>query len=1556
MAEVKRTNDPKQDLREKQGSIFKTAAVSAPVAVGGGIGISRLLKSSSHFSQPIQRVNTNRSDAIRRFANRYVNPEHAGVFKEWQLDKLAGFSDNTALSVEHVRSAMTRAAASVDPSGILSSMFDKRLAFAQTGQQAYKDIMEIMRSNSSIYTEKAVRRFIDDTSLLEERATAGLPIEVDPFDFHIKRRKVNLTYGELDPVTRAEVAKMEQLTGTSVKIREVSRTDLPGSAELHLKFTQPGEKQSMFDLRIPREIKGQPGVVSRGATQQSRYLAGQYMVLEGDQLVQSFNHEQWMARRATEELIPQVMAESRTSQRAVNDAVHLFEQRMIEDPEWVATLDRGKHAGLDTYTDLRSQIARLYTRGDDGNLRRLNEFELAKVIEKGGVLPSGQQRMSWNQFQTSMKGKGLSRSAVRTQWEAYKASGGRLPLFPAHSPAQIAKAAASTIDPRASQLVPSAVKVGRRPFQRYRVGFTPTTEALDAMAASEVNQRFAWAADAQGVRTPMLRTAFVSSSLEQKLTPFGVSAEGQFLVSTARANELAVQELGKLDVAAKSSVELGKILGDPEAGYWKLDRTLPKDTFLGYGPDDLPVSLQEDTFVSEARAFKDVGKGEYIRLSTMKTIERPRYAKFFGIKGMGVFTSPDYIGDVLTKGAGVSQYKDKLFRGIDAVVTMDELVKQPSQHYAQMFTALWDFTNQNMQGRKGFSQMVSNFAASPTKTIAQMEAAALGVSAGSFSHEKMIEQMGALARDAKLTPTQMGQTFGALPEAFDGKYLSALGKLSVAEAQEISRGVVVGATQMYFGGRGGSGAGNVGTIEPRMLELLGSQHFGTLGPELQEDIKQRMIAAYPERLKEQGILNRALTSLNEPSSQGTKALSLDEMRRQMRKGILPATENYVRLPGGLGDLYVPGSGDVSQLAAYKTAGGSVVQPDLAMAYKNTLDVAKKYQDRDITIEVLNQEVDKLRSQINSARLATVTGKGGLMRGRLPGSRSLTAVQPTAAEQLGQRVAGISDITANKMFSSMEQLGIYDEKALASMRSRFEAGEKLPGLVMRHPGIGPHSTQASWFQRVEGASDEIMMSRNLRRGVAMRGQLAGQDLSSFAMGAEKALAGDAWAIQRAKTIGAEVLGSPLDLSAFPGAAADVDGDTFNAVFASPKLEESMRSHLTDPEAQALHRQHAIRSQVLKAKAAGNEISLRKAMAGDIYKLGITESGRLGKLSTELQQYRASVMGGGLPKQKEYAALGLLEWLEQGPISGKHIAPGREEAMIYSLSDLQLSLRKQAPTEMADAVRSILSNAKPTAQAALREGFTWAMENPGTGGVTTEFIPGLDIASATEGLVDSRQAAEMAGPGGLSASEMRQMSFGRARMSPQQMMQFSDPRNLGLSPFGDLFHAGAGPGRFAEFAGKALSLSNRLGAAGQKMLAHARPLAIGSAVGLGMATLLSEPPRAMAMGAAAPPTPDLRSGSGGAALTTNIHPSAQVSGMPTAQTMVDHNNTARITSPSSLQSEGYTVNIHGSMAGMTDHKQLTAQLQAAMGRGARVNSVIRDQRSSLTPQKLSSMLQD
>jgi hypothetical protein len=136
----------------------------------------------------------------------------------------------------------------------------------------------------------------------------------------------------------------------------------------------------------------------------------------------------------------------------------------------------------------------------------------------------------------------------------------------------------------------------------------------------------------------------------------------------------------------------------------------------------------------------------------------------------------------------------------------------------------------------------------------------------------------------------------------------------------------------------------------------------------------------------------------------------------------------------------------------------------------------------------------------------------------------------------------------------------------------------------------------------------------------------------------------------------------------------------------------------------------------------------------------------------------------------------------------------------------------------------------------------------------------------------------------------------------------------------------------------------------MIPYAKPLALGTGIAAGLAAVLSEPPRILDPGATVAPQADLSPSGNTENMNTNIHPESNISGEPTAPARIPQ-PPARLAPPAS---PGYRVNVRGMTGNPLNYDSLASQVRQAAGGRARVNSTVRDRRSTLNPQKIAKIL--
>jgi len=1499
------------------GSFFKNALIGAPVIAGAVSSIGKIRSSWSEMIQdaaPSQLSQAN--EVLKNFAEHYSTGEITSEAKEYFSKKIGTVAADTKLTAGQVKEIATRLATSIDPTGHLTSVFSRRLSDAKTGEEALKDISEIFKTHPrSVYMQRTISAFTQDISYLSERVAKGLSINPQGLGAKVSRRRTSLEIGQLDSKLADQFRRMEKITGGTVKLTSKWREDVLGE---QMEAVLSGGKlgSASMKLRIPRTsnahslvtgpFAGMGTTITKGATQQSTYLTGVYGLVDNGMMKESFNHEQYMAWRANEELIPKLISSKRLKQREINTVTRQFESEVIKSGEWLPSLGTGLHEGLDEYIRQNAARVHLFKKGEDG-IVPITPYEYAEAVESGISLPGG----------------------------------GSLKVFPGTSPNQIAKGVASLQNPTtfSKYLIPSAGDFGRRPQQYIRHGFSPSVDALVEMEANTIQKSLSWAAAEGGVKTPLIEAAFVSAKHGQALQGLGVSSEGQLLVSREMNKMRGVEGLSQFEIASK-------VEG------WKTGEMVSKGTLLGYDAQGRPVSLPQNTFLTAATTFEDEQKKQFTKIMGFSESETLDWAKVYGgAKGIAAPTTKRGILDILGR-VGVT---GETVGDVAAVISMEELRKDRGLHFNQMITSLWEFSKTNMESGKHMATLGSNFVNDPTKIIAKMNRVA--IKENIRNDELLIRKLFGIARSSKLSAEQMGRVFGAVPDIYGKGWENIFAdRLNEQELLEINRGVATGRTQLWFAGSGPeTGAGNMATMEPRGFEMLSAPHFGSVGNELKQDIAHRLMSQHPERLYEQKELMSSLSSI---SSLGKRegSLSAASVLESAGENLLPTSGTNMKI-SGLGDIYIPGSTTMNQLSSYQTESKMTVDSPLAHSYRDVIEAANEYEKGNLTKDLMKKELENLTSNIGQAVIGTVTSKGGVLRNRIPGSMALRAVETTAEYNLSTKSVGITGPYAERMFSQMEELGIYAKDDIASMRENFfKKGVPIAGVLERHPMIGPYSSQLVQFQKIEGDRPIAMFNERRVNAIAVKGRLGAAEEEEFSKLATNAFRGGRKSLGKLQEMGAEITSNPLRLSPLVGSAGDTDGDVVSAIFAGPQLTKQIEKELLNPASTQLYEEYILRSQYMKAKAAGaGAANISEAMKGSVFKLGITKGNKLGAISNEMAMYKASVLSGagGLSAKSQMNALGLLEWMEQTPISAKHVATGEEESLLNLLNRMHSSLAKKNVGGLISTVNEVMGAAKETGIGSMHEGITIATDEIKRGTSETRFIPGLDMERGAADIVKSRGAFERSEAGGVTASRLRQI-YGKTgkTLTSEEALRLMSKETMAQSPLSSFVQnfAKAEGSPMAAASERALSSLNKMAAMGKGMLSHAKPLAIGVGVAVGIAMALSDPPRMLPPGANTPPRPNLSSGSGGSNVgPEGLHPNEGVQGRPTVSNFTPSGNTARIAA-----NPGYNVSISGNVSRPTDYEGMSGRMRSVTGSNSRSSTLIRDDRKSLTPQKLSSLI--
>lgn len=1489
----------------KDRSILGKVFIGAPMAIGVGITINDIIKKPTQFKNPIA-SSTAANNLVDALVNNFTDPGRAANKWRYSIDAAVTSANLPPQMVtESWKKALSYSGMSEQSIG---QIIDK--IQGTTTEQVINEISQsIATGKQSVYMQRAASRFAQDTSILISATKAGRPATFSQFEMaHSEFAKLSSIGNRgISPTALRDPFLIEQLygiqseLGAGMQINIAARSDIPGS-ELSVRYTG-GKLPAPLELKIPRVLPEDPNIVVRGATQQSKYIAGQFTILEGNKIKSTLNYEQWMLLRAREDLIPKLLHDRQLTSSSMRREVSKFHGRMAESLEWVESLPAGTHQGLDQYLKLRSNIRHLYGVGG----AQLDELAYARLLETGYL---------------------------------ETAEGIRESIFPGASATQISKNVVYMTDPREMYLFPEAMSFGRRPLQPIRREFAPTSQAIEYMQKDYLNREFSWAKMKAGVEAPMARAMYVSETEAARLAESGIGTQGGGLISNILSPQRRIRELMTYNISTKEVGEISKFL-TPGATSWEINQVLEEGAILGREPSGSIVQAGKNLKVLTATMFEDEGMGQFIKLVAEREIGDLQWSKVYG-GGKGMFAEvPQERLVYEARKFGATHLGE-----INAIISMGELKKNRGLLWNQVFTSLWNYSKQNMNSGKQLGALASNFANDPTKMINKIRT--LATRGDIMNEDKVLSATMRLARSAKLTPEQMGGVFGAIPDIFmSAKSAGGImqewgqkgwgGPITLAEAEYLNKRVSQGVTQLMFGGLVGPGSGKTGTIEPRMFELLQSEEFGLLGKEIQADISARMLSEYGYRLGEQDILARSIKSMISPSSIAggiSPTTALADIGKYMESGF------NLNIPS-VGAIEVPGQSVLSQMAAFKTASGQEITSDLAKMYQGLIATASEFESGNIGRQALTEQLNQTISEATKSYFATITGEGGLLRNRLPGSVFLTGVPNAFQYALADKyTVGITKSYALKMFEGMQ--GIYNPEQIQAMMKTLGEGGIVPGMMARHPAIGPYSVTPVKYKLVPGEGPYAVFNEMERQALITPGS---KILSE--QGAIEALQGNVnrqLAYKQAGTAIAE----GIRFSPLVGMAGDVDADIYAAWFAGPQLTEKLGQYIGTPE----YEEYMLRGQLLKGKAKkGNVLTLRQMAAEDALKIGIPQT-RLGSLSVQLQQARASVLQGTLGKTEKTQALGLLEFLEQTPISGKHLAPGQAPRMIDLFADLQNALRKGDPGLMRSTITNLfdgdtLAGYKGTL---LDQGVTVAYMDENNK-LAQKFVRGFELNKTTTNIANEMATFKKSMSGEFSAARLHEALMGRIpSFSPSQAK--SVIQNMEETFLKDFFLAPKQAGTMANLAKGAQSMVNRLGAAGRSMIPLSKPLAIGLGASIAIGAMLSAPPISLDAEMKQPPSPNLDSGTGGQYINGNNLTRGSINGrpgtpdsIPSGKHYVARGGGAR---------RGYSVNISGESSNSINYTDMSAKVSRFFGKNTYTNTHVQDDRRSLTPQRVSDIL--
>lgn len=1070
----------------------------------------------------------------------------------------------------------------------------------------------------------------------------------------------------------------------------------------------------------------------------------------------------------------------------------------------------------------------------------------------------------------------------------------------------------------------NAIDFGRKPWQWIKP-FSPTEEAIAAMRGLDFGGK-EWdfleselGKSTGNITAPRLKTAYINPDQIEALRKMNIHiGEGELLIRDSAAIRAASQ------VKSRTSIELveaSKQLSEAlmlEQG--KKFSELNRPVKLSNIP--LPPILGRDTagrLVSSTSNMNIVGMAPSssrnegtggLRLFIDETIDTSNVQKKFGtLKGMAIATDFKELNnnpDVL-KILGVDSLDD-----IDVIGSLKDLEKNPASRLMQKYSRIVELSREaERYTKRGLAA-----GAEPGKVMESIIREATDAS-GQLNLEK--------------AEGMFGQLINQLPPELQSKASSIMGT---------SKGLgpaAIGIAQVAFGGtKEGTGAGNLGTLEPRIFSLLEGSSYGAGASSVSEELQQRLLLNEPARLGVSKELHKSIRSMT-GDFEGTpiKLSSLDALGKQalLRQGGYVATG----LSEGPAGVYVPGDETVNQIKPYLTSSGDVVSGGvIGKERSNLLARISNFESGKLSEDALRlsilggrdaegKRVKGFLQVVQSHHAPGGQGLASLSRGRLPGSRSLTGASNAfhlddfyksidgLPEHLKERTVGVPLYLAEEMLDDMASL--YGESEVNKMRLALREGELVPGMVARHPFIGPYSIQPVMMKAIQGATEPVMI---IPEAVKMQSFQGVADID-YQTGILRGLGGDK------------------------------DADTFTAMLFTKQTSEKIGT-MMDSSSQFIqdYRSHSFIMQQLKAgkvKDSVSEFSLQEMLAGSASKLATAQS-EVGRLSLGLTKARAAVISSNLDKGSQGKALSLLEWLEQQPISGKHLKISSVLSGDFErqLSTVNLAVGTSQPDLLEGAVREMVNFDEITdpRKKNLIEGLLGS-------GVTLDDgtrINGLDLQGTSQNISKAMTQFQLHGTD-VQAARMHSVMRGDT-FSASDAAEYLKATDLSSK---------AG---FAESSKQALSgINESLAQISSKARSYAKPIAIGAAVAAGVSMFMNSDPQSMVA-----PAPPHSSGlsdakmAGVAALSTPSNSARdeiapQVQGNPTAPGMSSNSGWA-LNNQKMKQRQAVRAQIQARNIPPNERTRLISSLSNNYS-NSNLNVNIRDDRRSLNRNTLSDMLE-
>ena len=1464
---------------DNKGGLLKASLAFTPLGTGIGVTGYQVMKDRSHI--PARESNLTRGlDSLReassgpripnitevsRFMNHGVvgSPVHSDVAKQaWDWAMLG-----------------------VDPGTKDSLLTFTRNIHNLQGRDVTQAIEQTLRQNTSTTMGNIWNRFRRNVELLEVQRNLfnGLPA-FGP----INSSGVMQNMQGPSQHIRDRLNRIGQKLGAKTNIYSMTRPELINEGYGIHNIVFKGGKYGDISLHLPETRNG---VLFEGSTLQTKRIAPDVLI-KGQQGLERMSRSEYFLKELEESILPDIGGRLKTGRDI---------ERAIKQARWSIFGELEAVPNIPTNLNIPSQLQYEKLRGGAVDIRIpvtqrkiwegadpfVSSFRTPNESELTGILTSKEGQMMG--LRGGAGPKSMSQGRLSTvPWESFDISGG-------------------------------PVEYGRRPEQPFR-RFQLTSESMDFMNRhSRLKKYRAYEALGQKLSNnlamgPTMKVLYVnpeSSTLAaggrgEMLERLGMG-DGEALLRKGIAEKLSFESVetvklkhARQDILAKGldAIQPGEILGVTERGQ--------------------PFVYQEGMKILSSRAFHSDSYGDFLSVGYTQKHKLEHGAKFFGsAKAVTLQRSdPEFSRAVQSlTGSDIAA---------DMIVNMDELKKNKALHRRQMLTALSDIVSETM-------------ATQPSKRAAKMlwnrDVSALGAAfskgatrGGVYQHNLFTERlMKFAARDLNLTPQQFGQVFGSVPVALGEEEATSILSRTLLKGQGLPleqyaefrqammSGVASGAGTFSFGGPAIE-VGGLGSLEPRAFDILSGKSFGAMGQSLSEEFLHRMQAASPETLIAHREMGKTLQSLV-GQFKGKSGAVFD-----LAQGYHPDRfQNFIEKGGGIlrpgkgmRDIYIPGGDVMHGLMRFETGAGDAVKSQLSRVYHDIARTAGDFAVGDLDAAQYNRNLELVADNLRKEWAPFGKGAGSVARGKILGSaflRGMTTTPVGAHSAIREaNVIGLGEQRFKEMAEQLTRAG-YDEARIAQMTNEFVQGNKVAGLVARHPFIGEHSLQPVLFQKAIGAGPDDIIIPEL--GVNIR----------------------------ARTQTGALKEKRITLGPLVGMAGDKDADAYSALLVSPDKEKELRKMITqsDNEFAQRYTQHQVRMQLFKPKAASDEgLTTIAKMAGDVEKLAAGQKW-VGPLSVQLSSAKSALSMHGQGKAAADARF-LLEWLEQTPISAKHLSASEAAGggLTSLMETITSSLENQNEVRLTSAIENIVANDAVssdmlTGNIHLDVG---AKNIQNIMGVKMgQKLQGIDVQGATKELMRTMSEHHITG-------EARAYERLAGRGSRIKMTEIPEMLAKGVGSEGMRQLSGA----FGKISSAITAGANIMGQVGRSIVKHHKAIGLGFAGSLALSAVLSNPKETIGPGAGLVPQGKVNMNSGKA--TTRMKPEdmqapQQPSGQPTAPNMLAAQQ-ARV-----QMNPGRRVSVRGRVP-MSVNAGIIAGQMGSLGANTSVN--LRDNRTTLLPHEI------